>query len=383
MVVGAAFALILAASGTDEIGERCLSGKEQTQIRWAIDACNVHLSPFQRLEAHFAVRIDGEEVVKRGGTGHLVTWVVLRDATGRPFAIHDDLDLARYPNTTSRRELEWSVDAFFRPGAYNLTLAVVEPATGKYSFKRREFHVAALHGDPLPNLWSDLAPVEFIRPSDEPDRWFLPAVDASLRLPSSAHPARVEIVVNIAVTEQTKAPRNLYNQAMEAMLPLLKILSQAASQNGSVNVTSLDLWRQRVDFEQASVHELDWPRKATQNMIGAEELKRDDQAAQFLADQVVRRLAAPAPARIAIVISPPIRFRSDQVVTPVQIAPDPNLRVFHFSFGQHRNARPDLHTYVRSRSGHQPARYPRRGRRHGRPAETYGHAGESHGQQDQ
>ena len=322
-----AIAACTAAASGDQASSSWLSGREQSPIRWTPLVEPPRLSPLQRLWTQFTIRPDAQEIARRGGQGQFVAEIEVRDVSGRRYRIQQELNAAS--------GWKCSALAFLLPGTYRVSLALAEPSSGKYSLKRRTLKVAALHGDPLPEAWRDLPAVEFASVPGAPDRWFLPAISSRPALPlANRHAVRIEIIANTSITEQTRAPEQVYETAMSTMGPLLKVVTGVAPRDGLVNVTCLDVWRQRVTFEQRAVHSLDWPRlrqamiESDPGRIDAQALHRENQSSSFFADQIAQLLAAPG-VRVAIVLSAPVVFREKQVLHPLPLQPGPNLRLFY------------------------------------------------------
>jgi hypothetical protein len=259
-----------------------------------------------------------------------------RDSTGASYTIHSEIGGRNVAKASSAGTLEYSADAFLIPGTYQVSLAVAEPSTGKRSLRRGTVRVSPVKNDPLPGAWRGLPPVELVAVPDVPERWFLPSVAGRLSVMiENRRPVRIEILMNTSISEESQSRQQVYNAAMEALLPLLKVLSQIAPRNGSVNVTCIDLWKHQAGLEQEDVRQLNWPSlknallQANPNMIDAEALKHHEESAQFFADEVARRLAPPSPVRVAIVVSPSVEFTAGQVPASVHLQHDPDLHVFY------------------------------------------------------
>lgn len=349
LLPGSAAMLLLAGlqARGDDSGERWLSGREQAEIHWAPGIGPVHLSPFQRLTTRLTIRVDGSEAAGSRGARQFVAWMELRDSTGASYTIHSEIGRTNVAKAPSVGALEYSADAFLVPGTYQVSLAVGEPSTGRHSLRRRTLRVSSVKNDPLPDAWRGLPHVELVNVPDVPERWFLPSVNYRLSVMiENLRPVRIEILLNTSISEESQSRQLLYNAAMEALLPLLKVLSEITPRNGSVNVTCIDLWKHQVGLEQEDVHELDWPRlksallQANPNMIDAEALKHHEESAQFFAAEVARRLAPPYPVRVAIVVSPSVEFTAGQEPASIHLQPDPDLHIFYIRLASIRMQAP-------------------------------------------
>src|SRR5262249_45536496 len=153
------------------------------------------------------------------------------------------------------------------PGDYRVDLAVLDVGTGEHAAVERTLHVPPLKGDPLPDSWNGLPPVEFAVVADPPDGWFQPALNGRLHRPlETRRPVRVEVMVNASPSANGPRVRatGLSNQNLGDLLPAVKVISQVDLSPGALNVSLLDLTRRQVLFTQEHVgprgQPLDWPR---------------------------------------------------------------------------------------------------------------------------
>jgi hypothetical protein len=283
--------------------------------------------------------LDGEELDKRPGKGHLIFLAQFKDGAGRVYQTHQSIELQEVRQAARSQSFVYTQDAFVTPGDYRVTLAVFATATQEHSIAQRTLHVAALKNDPLPAAWRDLPPVEFPSDASTPDAWFLPSISGRLHLPlETRRPVRIELLVNVAASEQASAMRR-YSRTLGALIPALKAISQVDARNGSLNIAALDLARRRVSFEQDSVRDLDWARlklslaQADPNVIDVHSLENRGQNAQFFVTEVSRRIAAGGePARILIVLSGPVVFDRGENLHPIHVTNDLNCRVFYIRY---------------------------------------------------
>jgi hypothetical protein len=114
-------------------------------------------------------------------------------------------------------------------------------------------------------------------------------------------------------------------------------------QDGSVNVTLLDLERRKVSFAQEEVKTLDWERlKAAllendPNTIDVHALENHEQNAQFFVSEIRKRLEMETEAkRVLIVLSGPMAFSKGQDLRPIEAAPEPGTKVFYIRYNPPR-----------------------------------------------
>ncbi len=303
--------------------------QDHNDLRWTVSITPPALSNFQRLLTRISIRVDGKEISDRGGKGEFVFYAAFRDSTGKTFRTRRNVDLQEYAKANSRTELECLLYAFVLPGTYDVTLAVVEPATRKRSETHRVLRVPGLNPDPMPELWRGLPAVEFVEMPDPPDRWFLPSDPQRLSLRTNGE-ARIEVLANISPSEALRRQRRAFDRNMDAIIPALKILSEVAQ-----DVAVIDISRRRVDFEQHSRGALNWValREALEddspNKIDVGALRDRGQNAEFFAEQT-RRMASGDGKRIVIVMSAPMAFASHQDVQAIE--PVRNARVYYLRF---------------------------------------------------
>src|SRR5262249_37005142 len=236
--------------------DRLLSGVDRTDLKWNVTVKAPALSNFQRLCTRISMRVDGQEITARNARGKFLFAAEFKDSGDHPFRTHTSVDLASYDKATAQNELECVVTAFVLPGNYTLTLAVIDPATEKFSLTHRTMRVAPVSGDPLPDIWKDAPGVEFVDVPDTPDVWFLPQYSARLSLPlENRRPTRVDILANVSPTESSRRQTRTYNRNMDAIVPSLKVLSAMEIRDGTKDFSLIDIERRRVSYEQHGVRE--------------------------------------------------------------------------------------------------------------------------------
>ena len=356
-------AVVSAAQAGNVSFDRWLAGPPQSQIRWTAGVTAPSLSRHQRLASRVFIRVNGDEVVKRRGKGQLLMMVEIRDQSGTPFHTHHLIDLREPPYSAARNldYAEYIETAFLIPGDYRIAFALADLATGEHSLERRKLHVAPLAGDPLLNAWRDLPPVEFADPADPPESWFLPLSDTRLALPlETGRAVEVNILMNVSVSETSRAAQRRRSQALGPLVTALKVLSQIDVRNGSLNVSLLDLARRRVSFHQDSVKKLDWGILKTAlapaglSTIDVGSLENHDREAQFFVGEVARLIGSPTP-RVVIVLSAPIAFPAGQDLRPIEAAAGSGDRVFYIRYetipGRPPSDPPAIYSASRGRTG--------------------------------
>ena len=322
--------------------DRWLADRGEAQIRWTTRIPAVELSIHQRLRARVEIQVDGSELVKRRGHGQLVMLAQLTDSENRVYQTHTGIELRDVEEAAAKSNIVYVQDFFVLPGEYRVALAVFDTMTREYSATQRTLHAGALKGDPLPEAWHDLPPVETVR--DSPGDPFLPALGGRLHLPLATHrPIRIEVLVIASRSAATAGPRSgkLNNSSLGELIPALQTISQVEVRNGALNVAFLDLTRRQVIFEQDSVRDVDWAKLRTAlsaadpNVIDVHELENRKQNAQFFLSQVSRRIAvetSSAPLPVLIVLSGPIELSSGEDLRPIQAGRTPGSKIFYIRY---------------------------------------------------
>jgi hypothetical protein len=312
-----------------------LSGAPQTPLRWAERVLPVVLSVHQRLLARVQIQLDGAEAAKRRGEGELVFFFQLTDATGRVYQDHTIYDLEKVEEGLKSQDLICTESAFVLPGDYTVALAIYDTATKEHAVKKDKLHVAPLKTDPLPDAWRNLPAVEFEEAIEPPDRWFVPNERGRLHLPLAPHrPLHLEVVVNLTPSEASTRRFGVQDRNFSFLFPVLKVLSQMKGPNVSLNVSLLDLSRRSVVYQQDDVDKLDWEKmkssltKANSGSIDVKSLADRQHSAAFFMKEVASRVSAD-PARVVIVLSPPMVFDAEQDLSGVELKAAPDNRLFY------------------------------------------------------
>ncbi len=329
-----------------------LRGGEDARVRFTLRAMPARLSAHQRMAAMLAVEVDGSEFVKRPASGQIVVFLEIRDHYNRVYRTHRSLTFEELKKPSDLAAVHFEQTTFMRPGDYQVAAAVYDVLSKEHSLKQMKLHVPEVARDPLPGVWRDLPPVEFVPVSDAPERWYLPEITSRLHLPvNTGKPVRIEVVVNESPTEiAMRRTGRTSTRNMGNLIPALKVISQMTVQNGSLNVTLLDLERRKVSFSQEEVKTLDWERlKAAlvendPNKIDIRALENHEQNAQFFVSEIRKRLESTEtngdvplgleaePKKVLIVLSGPMAFPRGQDLRPIEAAPEPGTRVFYVRY---------------------------------------------------
>ncbi len=337
-----------------------MKGGNQAQIKWKIRIYPTRLSNHQRLLTQIQVALDGAELAKRRGQGRMIAFVQVSDEQGRRYQNHAIIELNKVEEGWKASDVTFDVPAFILPGEYRVAVAIYDTATSEHCARQEKLRVSPLKNDPLPDVWQDLRSVEFVRPVEPPDSWYLPSVRRRLRLPvEMRRPARIEVIVNMTPSELAAGSLRIRDQNMATLIPALKVIAQADFHNASVHVSLLDLSRQRVAFRQEDAHGLDWLgvkaalTEAAPGTIDVKSLGDRQRNAAFFVAEVSRRIAAATDGQpvVLIVLSSPVAFEPGADLQPIRIASKMDWRVFYFRFHE-ESARPPAATEETGRRRH-------------------------------
>ena len=293
------------------------------EIRWRKRLYKPALSLHQRLLTVLEIKVPVKELAKRRDAGRLVAILQVTDSKGRVYREDDDLDLQMVNPKARKAEIVFMWRAFMLPGDYTLAMALYDTATRERSFEQRSLRVEAMKSDPLPEAWKDLPTVEFLESPPGPEGYFHPELKGRLHLPlQSKRPVRIELLFNLTPSERKTRSASAYNQNLSVLLPILKTFAGIETQNGAVDVATLDLMHHRVGFEQNNVTDLDWVRlklalkAADSGIVDVDALRQRKENAAFLKKELERRTKSADDRevrnglRVIVLVSSPMAFES-------------------------------------------------------------------------
>jgi len=146
--------------------------------------------------------------------------------------------------------------------------------------------------------------------------------------------------MNITPSERASGSLRIFRRNMSVLVPALKILAGMEVPNGSLDVTLLDLTRQKT-WEQIGARGLDWKKMrepladAQPGVIDAQSLAAKAGMARFFRDQVLVRATAARDRdelSIVIVLSAPAFLDRQLRLEPAALERDPNRRIFYLRY---------------------------------------------------
>jgi len=237
--------------------------------------------------------------------------------------------------------------AFVLPGDYKVALALYDSETGEHNFTQRVMRIAPLKKDPLPEAWRDLPSIEFLERTEKFDSSYHPEIQGRLHLTlDSQRPLKIDLLVNLTPSEILTGSYRALNFNLRALIPILKTFSQIRVSNGVVNLATLDLTRQKVNFEQSNINvtQLDWDElrdvltAADPSKIDVRSLHDRKYSAAFLRDEIARRIPSreegqsTAPMRVIILLSSSVAFNAREGLREIELPRECNCLVYHLRF---------------------------------------------------
>lgn len=322
--------------------DQWLSEHARAPFRWTVANPHAEMSFHQRLVASLEAKVDGRDLESRRDDGELVFFFQVTAPDGTRFQDHSSVDLKKLDPNIKAADLECIQRAFVLPGEYRLAIGVLDTRTKEHGATELHFRVPAQHSLP-PDTWQGLPAVEFIGHEEQPDSWFLPAIQGHLQWAASAHsPARLNVILNVAPSLPVPGAHRTYSGELAALLPTLKVFSETGSSSLSEHVELLDLARRRKAFEQDQVRDLDWPRLegslgvSNTASIDLHSLKERHHDAQFFVSEVRSVLRASEGSCTLVVLATPVAFESGEDLEPISREALPACSVFYIRYHEPR-----------------------------------------------
>jgi hypothetical protein len=275
-------------------------------VPWKVMVESRGLSRDQRLVGLIYMELPHRKLAKFSQGDPITLLLQVSDAGGRNFRDYKLVNLKEVkPNArTGKIYIRWTL--FVLPGDYKVTLALVGALNGKHNLKRLPLHVKPLKNDPLPESWTGLSAVEF--PDTElktPSYRSHAGIPGRLHLPvRSRRVVRMDVLADVTQADvflsSGRRMLGYYYSYLGTAMPLLRVLSQISLERGSLSVAMLDLFRQKVIFEQDDVKELDWPGVSSALeladntlTVDIKDMAKRRESPAFFQDELLRRLTLP------------------------------------------------------------------------------------------
>jgi len=306
-----------------------LKGKDNGHIHWAMRVLPPSLSLYQRLDLSIWIDVNASEFVKRPKPGQIRFLLEIRDRDRVTYRKHQSFVLKKQQNPSDLSRLRFREHACINPGDYEVTGIVYDADSKEHVVKREKLHVPGIHHDALRAAWDGVPNVEFSSCS--------PANSSPLSLAlKTEKPVRIEVVVNTAVNRNKIGASAL--PLVSKLISWLQVISELRVENGSMNVTVLDLERRKIAFTQDNVDRLNL-RGITASLRENNPYKVDIHAlenylddVQFFVAQIQRvleRNQSSEGERVLIVLSGPRTFPRGEDMRSIEEIPDPDRRVFY------------------------------------------------------
>jgi hypothetical protein len=201
--------------------------------------------------------------------------------------------------------------------------------------------VSELHGDPLPDLYLRMPPVEFPIVSETENN--VGAVTGQLYLPvHNNRPLQVELISMLNEPEQWTGRGRLVRVHNDDTIGALAALSQMQLAGGTLSVTGLDLIRRQIVFNQRDFRSVNWAslmeamKKAQTPDVSTVALQGAKNNGAFFRDFLGERLSSEKaegdPMRVIIVVTSPQLFENGSDLRPLQIEGDCHCRLYYLRF---------------------------------------------------
>ncbi len=268
--------------------------------------------------------------------------IQFQDQQGRIWQDHDSMNLETVEAGVKGNYIQYLQSFFVLPGDYQGSFALYDSATGEHSVIRRSFHVGALRDDPFAAAWNSLPAIEFFGPASPPDSWYLPFVRSRIDLKAAARePVTVDVLLNLTPSERLEGSTRVQSRNLSVLIPSLKVLTQIQWSNVTLNVSLLDLARQRIAFQQDDVRRVNWRRaraslgETNPGLIDVKALEEHKHEAEFFVSSVRKRAeeaSASHRSHVLIVMSSPVAFEQGQELHPIQPVPHSGLKTYYIRY---------------------------------------------------
>lgn len=180
--------------------------------------------------------------------------------------------------------------------------------------------------------------------AEDLDLWYRPELRGELWLPVANHrPLEIELLVNFSTSERHSGSYGAHYLTVGTLLKRLRVLAALRPENGRVNVTAVDVMRQKILFEQKSVEKLDWPRLREgldaihPRMISLEALEERKENAAFFRNLLADKLYGgerqgtdgAEPMKVIIVLSGAVLFSRGTDLKPLRPEANCDCRLYH------------------------------------------------------
>jgi len=321
-----------------------LNGPDHADIPWDFRVLDPYLRIDQRLEFSYSLLINAKDLNKTGNKHEL--FLISRISTpdnewlGQPSILRESVE----EELAKRLQVQLANRVVVQPGDYMLRVVLYDRKTGKHNVTKRHIKVGELHGDPLPDLYSRMPPVEF--PVFGDDTGSTGTIASVLYLPvRNKRPIQIELISMLSPPEQwtgcTRCNR-VVRAHNDDTLGALSALSQMEPAAGTMSIAGLDLVRRQVIFDQRDFKSVKWAslmeamKKADSPDISTKALQGSKSNGAFFRDFLDKQInAEPAeggPMRVFIVVTSSTLFENGSDLRPLQIEGDCHCRAFYLRF---------------------------------------------------
>jgi hypothetical protein len=272
---------------SDTAVDKLMAAPEHQDIPWKVN----FFSPRLMYQQVYVVRIRAHVdpiALKRINAGPKLQFVARVQGEDGKWLDGGEYKLYPVPSDIGRQsEIQYSTAVYFRPGNYNLVLAVFDSNTGKSSIAREAVRIPKLNDDPIPELDQYLSEVEF--PKGFPDQEvgndtandgeLFPVSLSGKPVPiATPRPVLLDIVLDITKRPKPQIPEYFDNYGRPIRMrrtPLVPsipayemetgrilqtgdLLARLAPQSGCVRVSAVDALRAKTMLDRADAKTLNW-----------------------------------------------------------------------------------------------------------------------------
>jgi hypothetical protein len=313
------------------------------QIPFKLEIERPVLSIHQRMVAILKVKLDGVEMLKRVGDDELSVRIRIRDEQGQIYTREETFNVRGGRKDEKKAKMEFYQGVFVMPGNYNASVRMLDTVNGQEGFADRDFRVEPLSADPLPEMWRDLPQVEFQPEEDGAEGWYLPSIKGRLHLPlETQQPVKIDVLVNTTPTEFRGGPERQNSANLSLVIPAMKVLLQTEVNNGSLEMSLLDLAKLKVIFSQDNSKPLSFARlknsldSANPNMIDVHALSNRERDGDYFVYEVGQRVRAALqpgePRHVLIILSGPMNFPAGVMLHRVDVRETARCKVFYIRY---------------------------------------------------
>jgi hypothetical protein len=365
---------------------------DRREIPWEVKFSPPQLTYDQRQMVELRVMLSGRSLQRE--SVHRDLQMLVKVGTGEGHWFDDDsyMRMELTQKVVRQHDMHFVTRMYLAPGRYWVAVMLYDSVLNRRNLVREWVEVAAIKGDPLPQLNRDLPPLEFVspgaatfskeashlddlgwthdfpsqhlphrgragfpRPEDDSPRPASAAAEESGPLEPTAikrripldtpRPVQIDVLINFSPSAQFTGMAREYHHTAEVFWQIAQVLSQLDVPHGCVRLTGVDVLGRQVLFEQLDVRQIDWTKLAaaisgiSSGTVDVGSLQGRKETAAFFRDAVEHLLtrsepgcntppAAP-PLHVYVIAASGMVFPAGTHREPVGMAAEGNRRVYY------------------------------------------------------